>query len=136
MNYEDKKQLKHQILYKLKCRRLNPDGVYSCIPSIQEYAEWMIKKLRLNAPEAPPTSSTSLSQEPTAITNSWVATPDSPPIHLMDEIISERIEVTYKPCYSSPPITIPHLHEQKPTHSRQRHAQRNRWHNEVLPRLI
>src|SRR6266478_7159922 len=118
MNYEDKKWLKHQILYKLKCGRLNPDGVYSCIPSIQEYAERMIKKLRLNAPEAPPTSSTSLSMEPTAIMNSQVATPDSPPIHPMDEIISERIEVMYEPCYSSLPITIPHLHEQKSTHSR------------------
>src|SRR6266478_190798 len=107
MNYEDKKWLKHQILYKLKCRRLNPDGVYSCIPSIQEYAEQTVKKLRLDAPEASLTSSTLLSQEPTAITNSWVATPDSPPIYPMDEIISERIEVMYKPCYSSPPITIP-----------------------------
>ena len=136
MNYEDKKWLKHQILYKLKCGRLNPDGVYSCIPSIQEYAEWMIKKLRLNAPEAPPTSSTSLSQEPTAIRNSWVATLDSPPIHPMDEIISKRIEVTYKPSHSSLPIAIPHLHEKKSTHSRQRHAQRNQWHNEVLPCLI
>src|SRR6266478_5328449 len=113
MNYADKKLLKHQIKYRLECRKLNPDGAYSSIPSIQEYAEWEIKKLRLDAPETPPTHSTLLSQEPMAIMNSWFATPD-PPIHPMDEIISERIEVMYEPSHSSLPIAIPHLHKKNP----------------------
>src|SRR5260370_11213410 len=113
MNYTDKKLLKHQIKYRLEHRKLNPDGVYSSIPSIQEYAEWEIKKLRLDAPETPPTHPTLLSQEPIAITNSQFATLD-PPIHPIDEIISERIEVMYGPSHLSPPIAIPHLHEKNP----------------------
>src|SRR5260370_6242809 len=96
MNYTKKKLLKCQIKYRLEHGKLNPDGVYYSIPSIQEYAEWEIKKLRLDAPETPPTCSTLLSQEPMAIMNSWFATLD-PPIHTMDKIISERIEVTYEP---------------------------------------
>src|SRR5260370_37683427 len=86
---------------------------YTPLSPLSEYAEQEIKKLRLDAPETPPTHSTLLSQEPTAITNSWFATLD-PPIHPMDKIISKRIEVMYKPSHSSLPIAIPNLHEKNP----------------------
>src|SRR5260370_29086074 len=113
MNYTNKKLLKHQIKYRLVHRKLNPDGLYSSIPSIQEYAEGEIKKLRLDAPETPPTHSTLLSQEPMAITNSQFSTPD-PPIHPMDEIISKRIEIMYEPIHLAIPIFILHLHKNNP----------------------